>query len=484
MGRDRLDPGEATFQLLVERARDAALIWGADGAIRYVNAAAVAVLGYDSAAHLIGRSIHELVHPDGLRRVDGEIAQLEMHSHEVEFGGRPATLATCRDASHARRMEADLRQSQKMEVVGQLAGGIAHDFNNVLGVILSNASFALEDLGASHAVSADLREIERAAQRATKLTKQLLAFSRKQAHQPKPTALDAVVKNLLLMIGTTLGETIQLEVDLPAGVGTIEADRGHLEQVMMNLAVNARDAMPDRGTLAIRVINVDHAEHGRCVTLEVADTGIGMSPATKARIFEPFYTTKEVGKGTGLGLAMVFGIVKQNKGWIEVDSELGKGTTFRLLFPRTDRPAMLSITMATLSTKPEPRAATILLVEDDDLLRASIRRQISGWGYRLLEAANGEQALGLVRDPTAQIDLLLTDLVMPGMDGRALAQQLLLERPNMSVVIMSGYTEHPAVKTRAFAGSHFIEKPFTRGQLSTLIERALTEATEPVRIAR
>jgi two-component system, cell cycle sensor histidine kinase and response regulator CckA len=348
-------------------------------------------------------------------------------------------------------------------------------------VILSNASLAKEVLDPDHPIHADLDEIEKAAKRAAALTGQLLAFSRKQASKPKPVALNAVVTSVEKMLSRIVGEDIAMSAALAPALGTIDADPGQIEQLLVNLVVNARDAMPEGGRLTIETANVEiddvHAVQlevtpGRYVTIAVTDTGCGMDESVRARMFEPFFTTKEVGRGTGLGLAMVFGIVKQSKGGIAVTSEPGRGTTFRVYFPRTDR-ADTSAEMPRLFEAPRG-SETVLVVEDDEQVRSVLRRYLTSWGYTLLEAPNGRIALEVARAHAGAIDLLLTDLVMPEMDGRSLSARLLADHPNTRVVLMSGYTEHAALHgTKIGPDEHFVQKPFTAQMLGETVRRAL-----------
>ena len=423
------------------------------------------------------------VHHVGVRKhrcKNGSVVEMDITVHKLTFEGRRASLGVALDTTRARRLEEELRQSQKMEAIGQLAGGIAHDFNNILGVILANADFAIEELGEDHAVATELVEIKKAASRAAGLTRQLLTFSRKQKRQLRPIALNAVVTGVEAMLTRIVGEDITMSTMIAPDLGTIEADPGEVEQVLMNLVVNARDAMPLGGRLILETINVviNDADApqlgispGRYIELAVTDTGCGMTDSVRGRIFEPFFTTKEVDKGTGLGLSTVFGIIKECRGGIGVHSEPGLGTTFRVYWPRTD----VIIAKASESRfVPKRCSGTILVVEDDIQLRHVLRRYLTSWGYTLLEASNAASALELVHNHAGSIDLLLTDLVMPGIDGRSLSQQVLVAKPNAKVVFMSGYTEHPALKNAALGpGDLFMQKPFSPQTLSETIDQAL-----------
>jgi two-component system cell cycle sensor histidine kinase/response regulator CckA len=501
---DALRASEQRHRVLFDRSP--LPIWVIDRetlGLRAVNDAMVALIGF-SRAELLEMTITGLqppdevepmlraiaAHPRGIvhmgvkqhRCKNGRVTELDLTSHAIIMDGRPCLLTIGVDVSHARRVEEQLRQAHKMEAIGQLAGGVAHDFNNLLAAILLNTEYLADVLGPSHPAAAEVDEITAAAERGARLTRQLLAFSRKQQHQTKQVVLNATVTEVQKMLNRILGEDVEMSTVLAPRLGAINADPGQLEQVLLNLAINARDAMPNGGRLMIETHNAEldalHAEQvgippGSYVVLSVSDTGCGMDAATKARIFEPFFTTKEVGKGTGLGLSNVFGIVAQGNGGITVYTEPGKGTTFRMYFPRVAElaPARLSDTQA---RSPKTGSETILVVEDDEQVRFAIRRMLDSWGYQCLEARNGDVALDFLRQSHDLIDLLLTDLVMPGIDGRALAGQVRKLRPNIKVLMMSGYTEHAAVKTGSLGpGEAFVEKPFTGISLSRAIRGAL-----------
>jgi hypothetical protein len=415
------------------------------------------------------------------RRKDGSILDVDLTSHALVMDGRRRVLTIAFDKTRSRRIEEELRQAQKMEAVGRLAGGIAHDFNNILAVILGNAELVLDTVGESHAASAEVVEIRDAATRAAGLTRQLLTFSRKQKRQPRALALNSIVTGVEAMLTRIVGEDIAMSAMIASDLGTIEADPGEVEQVIMNLVVNARDAMPRGGRLLLETTNtrVDetHAAElgvppGRYVLLSVTDTGCGMSPEVRARVFEPFFTTKDVDKGTGLGLATVFGIVKEGGGGIAVYSELGRGTTFRVYWPRVDACVTREIQKRFV---PARGSGTLLVVEDDSQLRSILRRYLTSWGYTLLEAPSGAAALELLREHGGRIDLLLTDLVMPGgIDGRLLSQHVVAAKPEAKVVFMSGYTEHAAIKSASLGpDDYFVQKPFTAQSLSETLHRAL-----------
>jgi CheY-like chemotaxis protein len=363
-----------------------------------------------------------------------------------------------------------------------LAGGIAHDFNNLLSVISGCTYFLLEGAGRDDPKRADIEEIKKAGDRAAALTRQLLAFSRKQILQPKVMDLNASVRELESMLRRIIGEDIRLAVAL-RGTGLVRADPGQIDQIVMNLAVNARDAMPAGGTLTISVDDselVDDDSHpgiaaGRYSRLTVGDSGCGMEPAVLARAFEPFFTTKETGKGTGLGLATVYGIVKQSGGGIYVDSAPGRGSVFRIYLPLVHAEAE---TPPSASTSPAPVRCTetILLVDDDTSVRSVIRRMLVGKGYSLLEAGSPEEAVRLGEGHRGPIDLLLADIVMPGMRGDALARRLRTTRPELKVLFISGYTDSTVVRTNlAGSGQAFMQKPIDPGDLSGKIRALLDE---------
>lgn len=374
------------------------------------------------------------------------------------------------DVDDRRKLEDQFRQAQKMEAIGRLAGGVAHDFNNLLSVIISYAELAIDDLGPDDPVAADISEIRRAGQRAAALTRQLLAFSRQQVREPRVTDLVEIVASMKPMLGRLLGEDVALTVLSPHPVGHVLVDHAQLEQVVMNLAVNARDAMPQGGKLTVEIANVRVAEAypgrprevppGPFVMLAVTDTGEGMTEATRARIFEPFFTTKETGKGTGLGLATVFGIVQQSAGFVSVYSEPGHGTTFKVYLPRTDRLAEAAVSEAPPALL--GGSETILLVEDEELVRTVACTILRKYGYHVLDASNGGEAFLISSDFAARIDLLLTDVVMPRLSGRRLAEQLAPRRPEMKVLFVSGYTDDTIIHHGVLeSGVAFLQKPFT-----------------------
>ena len=417
------------------------------------------------------------------RRKDGSLLDVDVHLNDVNLGGRRLKLAVLHDVTQRRSLEEQLRQSQKMEAVGRLAGGVAHDFNNLLTVILGYSDILANRFHVGDSERAEIQEIRRAGERAATLTRQLLAFSRKQLLVPETLDLGSVVRGVLRMLERLIGEDITVSLVVAPDLGRVLADPGQMEQVVMNLSVNARDAMPKGGELLIELRNVDidaayasahlGATPGPHVLLAVTDTGLGMAPEVLKQIFEPFFTTKPMGEGTGLGLSTVFGIVSQSGGTIWVESEPGHGTTFEIYLPRiaavTVTPRMASGSVPTLAG-----SGTILLVEDEEQLRRLAKRVLELRRYTVLEARNGADALRVVREHAGAIDLLLTDVVMPGMSGPDLAAIFQRERPGVPVLYMSGYTDDAVVRSGLVsAGTQFLQKPFTPKLLAQRVQEAL-----------
>jgi nitrogen-specific signal transduction histidine kinase/ActR/RegA family two-component response regulator len=387
------------------------------------------------------------------------------------------------DITDRKRLEEQLLVSQKMEAVGRLAGGVAHDFNNLLGVIVGYSDLVLDAFPSEDPRHQQLEQIKKAGLRATSLTRQLLTFSRKQVCQPVVLDINALVTDFNKMLRRMVGEDIEFTNALHQGLGQVKVDPGQIEQVIMNLVVNSRDAMPNGGKLIIETANVDLDEDycllhpsvqpGRYVMLAVSDSGSGMDAKTQARIFEPFFTTKEEGKGTGLGLAIVYGVVKQSEGHIWVYSELGKGTTFKIYFPRIDEPAQSAAT-----DRGEAGSLrgfeTILLAEDSTLLRVLTCALLENNGYEVIAAENGIEAVKLAERCDRPIHLLLTDVVMPGMSGRELADRLAVKRPGMRVLYMSGYTNDAIVHHGVLEpGLFFLQKPFSQEALTHKLREVL-----------
>ena len=419
--------------------------------------------------------------------------RIALHSAEViELGGQDCVLAIMKDITESKELEKRVRQSQKMEVVGRMSGGIAHDFDNLLGVIIGYGEILLDQLAGNARLHGHAEKIMSAANRGALLIRQLLAFSRQQVVETRVLNLNTAVEELVKMLPRLIGEHIELRTALEPGLGLVKADQGQIDQVIINLVVNARDAMPDGGKLILETRNVtlglDYTSRnlpmvpGDYTMLVVSDTGVGMDAQTQAHIFEPFFTTKEHGKGTGLGLATVYGAVKQNGGFVWVDSELGKGTTFKIYLPRFsgDAPQRQEGVLASASVV--RGSETILLVEDDETLRTLSRSILQENGYVVLEAKDGPDAINRARNHRGTIHLLLTDVIMPGMNGRILADKLTALFPGIRVVFMSGYTgyhEYELVESHASV----IAKPFTREMLVRRVRDALTADVSCAEIA-
>jgi PAS domain S-box-containing protein len=403
-----------------------------------------------------------------VRDAQGEVAYFEM---------------TAEDITERRRLETTLRQAQKMEAVGRLAGGIAHDFNNLLMLIKGYSDLLRDRLPAEETPREYASEIQKAADRASSLTQQLLAFSRKQVLELRVLDVNQVVTSMSKMLPRLLGEDIEVVTRLNSAIGRVKADPGQLEQVLMNLAVNARDAMPEGGRLTIETGECElddeyvrqhpGARPGRFVMLAVSDTGVGMNTDVRAHVFEPFFTTKAKGKGTGLGLAMVYGIVKQSNGYIWVYSEPGQGATFKVYLPRVEEAAESELRAP--ATGPPPRGTeTVLVVEDEDGVRRVTREYLEANGYSVLEAQSGAEALAVAEQHAGPLHLVLTDVVMPGMSGRELTERLRRRRPELRVIFMSGYTDDAVMHHGALApGVAFLQKPFARDALARKVREVL-----------
>jgi len=420
---------------------------------------------------------HRAILPDGRLRWLSGAGRILLDEHRSPVRG----VGVYQDITERRTLEAQNEQLQKMEAVGRLAGGVAHDFNNLLTVILGFCELLLCDLRADDPRQADIAEIQKAGARGAGLTRQLLAFSRKQIIEPTLLDLNVVVTGMQAMLGRLIGEDVKIVVALRPDLALVTADRGQVEQVVMNLAVNARDAMPEGGTLTIETANVELDEHyaklhlavkpGPYVGLTVTDTGTGMTPEVQARLFEPFFTTKEPGKGTGLGMATVYGIVMRSGGSVGVYSELGKGTAFKVYFPQADAESVVEAPLPLARSRAGTQ--TVLLVEDEEGLRELSRRLLLRHGYTVLVAADAGEALRLFAEHPA-IDVLLTDVVMPGASGPELTRKLMEQRPALRVIYMSGYTEeaiaqHGVIKP----GVAFLNKPFTSDALGEKIREVL-----------
>ena len=420
------------------------------------------------------------------RKKDGKVIQVETISHELEYSGRRVRLVVAQDVSERHLLEQQLRQSQKMEAVGRLAGGVAHDFNNLLMVIKGHTELLLNALPAEEKYSRKIKQIDRAADRASALTRQLLAFSRLQVLQPQVINLNGVVEDMGNLLPRLIGEDIELVVRGSQDLGAIRADASQMEQVIMNLAVNARDAMPGGGRLLIETSNAEldstynevHpiVRQGRYILLAVSDTGTGMSAETQARIFEPFFTTKPQGKGTGLGLSTVYGVVKQSGGFIWVYSELGRGTSFKIYLPRVDQPVDRSGPVRAVAEAPRG-TETVLLAEDEQDVREVAREFLESGGYKVIEARDGTDALKRIEKYDGAIDLLVTDMVMPGMTGQELTARLLERRPEIRVLYMSGYSERAAADSaRGDSSMRLLAKPFSRWALLRAVHEILKQS--------
>jgi PAS domain S-box-containing protein len=420
------------------------------------------------------------------RTKSGENRTALQSSEVIEIAGQKSMISILRDTTEQKLLEKQLRQAQKMEAIGQLSGGIAHDFNNLLSVIIGYSGIMEEGLPQDDPLKKKCEQIKKAGHSAASLTRQLLAFSRQQVLEAKVLDLNGIVVNVEKMLRRLIGEDIDLKTALDPALGHIKADEGQIEQVIINLVVNARDAMPQGGTVTVETANVDLDEDyarlhppqpaGSYVCLTISDTGTGMDAETQARIFEPFFTTKEVGKGTGLGLATVYGVVRQSDGHVWVYSELGHGTTFKIYLPRTGQTGRAQ-KQSTGLFRPERSAETILLVEDADAVRELSRTLLADNGYTVLEAEHPEKAIEIARNYPGTIHLLLTDMVMPGMNGRALAAKLAPIRPDMKVVYTSGYTgfSHSALVDSELI---FLPKPFTKESLLSKLHEVLTADAE------
>ncbi len=414
---------------------------------------------------------------------DGRAFEVEVISHALIYAGKRVRLVVAQDISERRNLEHQLRQAQKMEAIGRLAGGVAHDFNNLLMVIKGHTELLLNVLSPADHVAHKIEQIDRSADRAATLTRQLLAFSRMQVLQPQVINLNSVVEEMGKLLPRLIGEDIELVVHADEELGTIRADASQMEQVIMNLAVNARDAMPNGGKFVLETRNVDldqtyTASHplmkpGPYVQMTISDSGTGMDTETQSHIFEPFFTTKEKGKGTGLGLATVYGIVKQSGGFIWVYSELGKGTSFKIYLPRVDQAEEFSGVPSSTGEVPTG-TETVLLTEDEQDVREIAREFLESGGYKVIEAKDAAEAIKLAREHGGAIDLLVTDMVMPGMTGQELAVQLQHEYSELRIVFMSGYSEHAATEmANADPSVRLLNKPFSRGALLRAVREIL-----------
>jgi PAS domain S-box-containing protein len=504
--QEGLRRSEINFRSLVTHAPYGVCRCDSAGILLDVNPALVAMLGYGSGAELVGRNLANLYSDsqqwfglaDYLRSLqkfhglNADWVRKDRTSINVRLSGRAFRddgnaiffELFAEDVTERRALEQQLRQAQKMEAIGRLAGGIAHDFNNLLMVISGYSEFLLERIGADPTLRGHAQEIANAAERATSLTRQLLAFSRKQMLAPKIVDLNGVVAENVKMLTRLIGEDIDLVMVPGPDIGAVKADPGQIEQVIMNLAVNARDAMPQGGKLTIETANVTLDAHyarfhapvkpGDYVMLAISDTGMGMDADTQAHIFEPFYTTKGL-KGTGLGLSTVYGIVKQSEGYIWLYSEAGKGTSFKIYLPRFSATGEALATQPALAQdQPSPGHETVLLVEDEENLRRLARQALENQGYSVIDAPDGAAAIQISQAHQGPIHLLLTDVIMPGMNGRELANKISPTRPEMRVLYMSGYTEnHIGHNGTLDEGITLLQKPFTLPALKAKVRQVL-----------
>jgi PAS domain S-box-containing protein len=502
---ERLRESEARYRGLVEGSIQGVLIHQ-DGKIRYANPACARLFGYDNSAGLLDLDWQVLVAPEhrpalaarveaclrgeevaahpgwqGVRR-DGTRIWLESIVSPMSWRDRSAAVAFLNDITGRKQLEEQLRQSQKMEAVGRLAGGVAHDFNNLLTIINGYSEIVQTQLPPDSPVLGLIEEIAEAGSRAASLTRQLLTFSRKQVAEQKTVHLHAVVGDLEKMLRRLIGEDVIFTINLGVGVGLVKADPTQLEQVLMNLVVNARDAMPQGGRLTIETANAELDHHdtrahpdvrpGPYVVLAVTDTGVGMDEVTRVRVFEPFFSTKGPDKGTGLGLAVVHGIVKQSGGHIAVDSEPGRGTTFRIYLPRVEDAAAPGKSHYGLVKAPRG-SETILLTEDEPAVRALARHVLTTHGYTVLEADHGKAALHVAEECRGPIHLLVTDVIMPGMSGPQLTDRLSAERTGLKVLYLSGHTDSAIRQAVLKADAAFLQKPFTPTALAQKVREVL-----------
>ena len=500
---------EKQYRMLIETMNDGLFLMDENFLITFANKRFFEILGYPKDK-IIGISMYHFLDVSNQRIFD---EQIELHKkdghtvYELRFtrkdgqkipvivspsaiidadGQFKGSLGVITDISRIKQLEAQLAQAQKMEAIGTLAGGIAHDFNNILTTIIGNADLALMDIIKKESLRKGIEEIKKAGERAASLTRQLLAFSRKQIVQPEILDINELLTDIEKMLGRLIGENVELLTIPEPELWQIKIDSSQMEQVIMNLAINARDAMPQDGKLTIETANADLNENyfrkhgikgekiGHYVMLAISDTGSGMDKETREHIFEPFFTTKEVGKGTGLGLSTIYGIVKQNNGFIRIYSSPGRGSTFKVYLPKVKGDA----------TKPEEKeqtpvddlsgSETVLIVEDDYDLRKFAQEVLHCYGYRTLNAENGEDAMRVCKEHDDQIDLMITDVVMPKMGGREAAERLQPLYPQMKVIYMSGYTDNAIVRNGVLVpGLNFIQKPFTPEALARKVREAL-----------
>jgi two-component system cell cycle sensor histidine kinase/response regulator CckA len=505
---EALRRSEARYRSLILSAAYGIYRCNVEGRFLDVNPALIAMLGYASVEEVLALDARKDVffNPQELdhlmedyqrtgslngvevqwKRKEGRVIIVRLSGRTVNGADHPGEELEiiAEDITERRQLEEQFRQAQKMDAVGRLAGGVAHDFNNLLMVINGYTEVLLEELKPDSPLHQKMQSIQQAADRAATLTRQLLAFSRKQLLELKVVDVNTVISDMERLLRPLIGENIALITHLSPEAGRTRADAGQLEQVIMNLVVNAKDAMPDGGKIIVQsaevTIRPNFREHrfiqpGRYVVLSVSDNGHGMDKETQSRIFEPFFTTKEKGKGTGLGLSTVYGIVKQSGGYVFAQSEVGIGTTFYIYLPKVeDDPEVASPSVALQNE--HGGSETVLLVEDEDSVRELVRETLTARGYKVLEASDGESALRAAKDFSGRIDILITDVVMPGIGGRELATRLLPLRPDMGILFLSGYTEDTILHQGALnPGTAFLQKPFTLQHLARKVREVLRE---------
>ena len=500
---------EELFRAVFDNIKDAFIIHDLVGRILEVNREACERLGY-SHAELVGMRSQDIDVPEYAaraneriemvrrqghclfesvhRRRDGSVVPVEVNRRLFEHQGRSLILDAARDLTARNQATEALLQARKMEAIGRLAGGVAHDFNNLLMIIVGRGELLLSRIAQNNPLRRDIERIHKTGLRAADLTQQLLAFSCRQMLEPKLLDLNGLIRGLEGMLRRLLGEQVKLATVLEPSLRSIQADPSQLAQAIINLAVNARDAMPDGGEFTLRTSNASLDEHqarlrpgiapGPCILLEASDTGCGMSAETQAKIFEPFFTTKDVGKGTGLGLATVHGIIQQSGGYTAVQSQEGKGTTFKIYLPQADTANVaqaVSLPLSSQARQPAPQGKeTVLLVEDEEAVGDLIREVLETNGYTVLMARQGAEALRLAGAHPGPIDLLLTDIVMPGMSGLELARQLSRSRPGIKLLFSSGYTDYAAFRREVSGtGAAFIQKPISPGLLARKVREVL-----------
>jgi two-component system, cell cycle sensor histidine kinase and response regulator CckA len=505
--RKRLAEREEQFRLISENAADMIAVVDTKGQRLYNSPSYEKLLGY-TQEELGKTSAFDQIHEDDrktvvdaasearrtgmgrtveyrIRHKDGRWLTLESTASVVRNrdGEVEKLVIVNRNITERKQLEEQLHRSQKLEAIGRLSGGVAHDFNNLLGLIIGYSEALQERIPPEDPFREAVDEIQNAGKRAAALTQQLLAFSRKQVLEPRILNLNTIILDVEKMLRRLVGEDIQIDLLLAPDTGTVKADRSQIEQVILNLVVNARDAMPDGGKLTIEtgnwtldrstVLRHPYVIPGPYAMLKVTDTGCGMDAELQSHIFEPFFTTKEKGKGTGLGLATAYGIIKQSGGYIWVDSEVGKGTTFRIYLPEANAVAEV-VPEVKAAAKIAPERRTILVVEDERSLRKLTRKTLSDAGHEVFEAGDAAEALEISRKTKGAIDLLLTDVIMPGMSGKKLADVLVAERPGIGVLYMSGYTDGE-IATHGILeqGTTILRKPFTRDELMRQVENAL-----------